>query len=152
MSRGIRFRAIKRKAIFGFCRGGDIKDGILIILYSDSINRIVAKQITIKRNAKNFLLHLWWNFPEFDLRFIRSSWAPNLGLSISNTDKSQPSQFFLFFCSIHYSNQSLHVSHCIPAARGIFSTLTHAHTHTHTHPHKFDSNLNISDAKKQVDR
>lgn len=127
MSRGIRFRAIKRKAIFGFCRGGDIKDGILILLYSDSINRNVAKQITIKRNAKNFLFHLWWNFPEFDLRFIRSSWAPNLGLSISNSEKSQPYAIFFFAAFTTQINLStIHTAfHPLVASSPLSLTLTH---------------------------
>lgn len=74
MSSGIRFLAIKRKAIFGFrMKGGDINDNILILLYCDSINTKVAKQNPSKSVANSFLFHLWWNFCEFDLRFIYSA-------------------------------------------------------------------------------
>lgn len=135
MSRGIRFRAIKRKAIFGFCSGGDINGGILILLYSDSINRNVATQIAIKSNAKNFRFHLWWNFPEFDLRFIRSNRAPNLGLSISNSETSQCSDHLLTKINL----STLH------------SAFQPHLLHSRKTSEKLDSNLNYSDTG-QIDR
>lgn len=92
MSKGSRFLAINRKAILGFwTAGGDRRAKFLIWQYWVSINTKVPTHSPRNRKAKNFVFHLWWNFCEFDLRFIY--FLPPFSLKTARSFRTTSSTF-----------------------------------------------------------